>query len=62
MMKVTLAQEKLFTAEGRQEALKRIRTLKSHHYSDEECAIELDITELDVKLLQEWEVFEDCLV
>ena len=62
IMGVTLAQEKLYTSEGRQEMLRRIHILKSHKYSDEECAVDLGITELDVKLLQEWEEFEDSLI
>ena len=62
MGRMTLAQEKLYTAEGRKEMLRKIDVLRRHKYSDEEIAVDLNISILDVKLLQEWEEFETSLV
>ena len=62
MGRMTLAQEKLLTAEGRKDMLRKIDVLRRHKYSDEEIAVDLNISILDVKLLQEWEEFENSLV
>lgn len=62
MGRTTLAQEKLYTAEGREEIRRKVDILSRHKYSDEEIATDLNITVTDVKLLMEWSEFEDCLV
>ena len=62
MGRMTLAQEKLYTAEGREEMRRKVDILRRHKYSDEEIAVDLNISILDVKLLQEWEEFENSLV
>ena len=62
MGRITLAQEKLYTAEGRGEMRRKVDILRRHKYSDEEIATDLNITVTDVKLLMEWSEFEECLV
>ena len=62
MLTTANAREMIKTSQGRQELLRRVEVLRSHRYTDEEIALDLDLTVRDLKALENGYAFVDSLV
>lgn len=59
---IGLNRVKLNTREGCEELIKKIKVLRSHHYSNEEIIVDLGLTESELNMLDQIDAFNDSLV
>lgn len=53
---------KLNSQEGREELIKKVKILRSHHYTDEEVALDLGLTESEIKELDKLDAYVNSLI
>lgn len=62
MLTTANAREMIKTIQGRQELLRRVEVLRSHKYADEEIALDLGLTVMDLNALEKGYAFVDSLI